>query len=295
MERVIIEVHISRPFLTLALAAGAIGVFSWALSSSEGAIKADLTAAGGSDTGILQQDVKSAEEDIRLSRIEREVLERKEQILRYQLRVLEEDQKKMAANMTPELLKEYRRTHQQLLDLLRDKREAELHILETLRQLWEAEVRGRAIGSVPDGHGKLDWPVTPKYGISAHFMDEGYEERFGMPHQAIDIPVLQGTEILAPAAGTIEKIADNGLGYNYLIVRHEGMGLATLYGHVEEFLVHEGEKVEKGQPIALSGGRPGSRGAGAISTGPHVHMEVITDGKRVDPLLFLADQSSVSR
>lgn len=279
--------------MTLGLLAGVAGVFAFTLSASQQSLKADVTAVGGQGGKTVQEQVKTAEKDIRLSRIERDVLERKEAILRYQLSALEEDRKKMAANMTPELLEEYKRTHDQLIRLLRDKQEAELHILETLRQLWEAEVRGSTIGSSPDGHGELDWPIKPRHGISAVFMDEEYEETFGFPHQAIDIPALQGSKIYAPAAATVEKIADNGYGYSYLILRHDDLGLATLYGHVEGFLVREGEQVQKGQEIALSGGRPGSKGAGAISTGPHLHFEVITDGKRVDPLLYLKDQESL--
>jgi murein DD-endopeptidase MepM/ murein hydrolase activator NlpD len=69
-------------------------------------------------------------------------------------------------------------------------------------------------------------------------------------------------------------------------IRHDN-GLATLYGHVSGFLVQEGQRVRAGDPIALSGGTPGTKGAGRLTTGAHLHFEVYLDGKKVDPLEYL--------
>ena len=99
--------------------------------------------------------------------------------------------------------------------------------------------------------------------------------------------------MLAAADGVVEKVADNGYGFNYLIVRHQSMGLTTLYGHLEDFSVHEGQDVQRGEVIGFSGGRPGSKGAGAISTGPHLHFEAITGGRRIDPLRFLENHEAL--
>jgi len=291
---VIIEIHISRPIITLTILAGCVALFIWITSVGTESVptQADVLNTGGSGT-VPQEEVYLAELELKQTRVQRDVLERKEQILRYQLSALEQDRKKMRANMTPQLIEEYTTTRRTLMELLRDKREAEMHIMETLRQLWDAEARGSSIGYAPDGRGTLKWPIAPKYGISAGFLDEEYEELFGMPHQAIDIPALQGTTVTAAADGIIEKIADNGYGYNYLIIRHKEMGFATLYGHMEEFIAYEGQQVEQGEPIAKSGGRPGSRGAGWLSTGPHLHFEVITGGNRIDPLSYLEDHEAL--
>ena len=130
------------------------------------------------------------------------------------------------------------------------------------------------------------WPVSPSRGISAYFHDEAYRAVMGMVHQAIDIRALQGTPIHAPADGVVYKTRDNGFGYSYIILAHGG-GFMTLYGHVAEIRVIEGEKIKQGQVIGLSGATPGSKGAGLMTTGPHLHFEVLKGGKHVDPLDYL--------
>ena len=130
------------------------------------------------------------------------------------------------------------------------------------------------------------WPVSPSRGISAYFHDESYRMVMGIQHQAIDIRTLQGTPIHAPADGVVYKTRDNGFGYSYIILAHGG-GFMTLYGHVSEIRVIEGEKILEGQVIGLSGATPGTKGAGLMTTGPHLHFEVLKGGKHVDPLDYL--------
>jgi murein DD-endopeptidase MepM/ murein hydrolase activator NlpD len=137
----------------------------------------------------------------------------------------------------------------------------------------------------PSGFNPM-WPVSPSRGISAYFHDPSYRAVFGVNHEAIDIRTSQGTIIRAPADGIVYKVRDNGYGYSYLIIAHTG-GFMTVYGHVSAFLVSEGDKVLVGQAVALSGGTPGSRGAGLMTTGAHLHFEVMQGGKHVDPLDYL--------
>lgn len=132
----------------------------------------------------------------------------------------------------------------------------------------------------------LRWPVTPLRGLSATFRDEGYRRRFGMHHDAIDIPVPQGTPFRSPRNGVVVRAVDNAYGYSYVEVQH-GRNLTTRYGHVSEILVEEGRFVRRGEILGLTGGRPGSHGAGFLTTGPHLHFEVITSGRHVDPLVYL--------
>ena len=132
----------------------------------------------------------------------------------------------------------------------------------------------------------LNWPVSPSRGIAAYFHDPSYYAAFGVQHQAIDIRENQGTLIQAPADGVVYKVKDNGYGYSYLILAHKG-GYMTAYGHVSEFRVKEGEQVKAGQVVALTGGMPGSKGAGTMTTGPHLHFEVLKGGQHVDPLDYL--------
>lgn len=130
------------------------------------------------------------------------------------------------------------------------------------------------------------WPVSPSRGISAYFHDESYRKAMGLPHEAIDIRALQSTPIHAPADGVVYKTRDNGYGYSYIILAHSA-GFMTLYGHVSEIRVKEGEKIKQGQVIGLSGATPGTKGAGLLTTGAHLHFEVLLGGKHVDPLDYL--------
>ncbi|MFH1546745.1 MAG: peptidoglycan DD-metalloendopeptidase family protein [Patescibacteria group bacterium] len=130
------------------------------------------------------------------------------------------------------------------------------------------------------------WPANPARGITAYFLDSSYQQRFGIPHHAIDIRLPQNSRVAAAAPGIIYKAKDNGTGYSYITIAHPG-GLATSYGHISKILVEEGEMVRAGDLIGLSGGIPGTRGAGYITTGAHLHFEVIENGEHKDPLDFL--------
>ncbi|GAB4141091.1 MAG: M23 family metallopeptidase [Patescibacteria group bacterium] len=132
---------------------------------------------------------------------------------------------------------------------------------------------------------KLIWPVSGRK-ITAYFMDPDYKKYFGVNHYAIDISQVQGSPVYASSDGRVVKVRDAGMGYNYLMIQHED-NVSTVYGHVSKFKVAEGDLVEKGQIIALSGGAPGTPGAGRMTTGAHMHFEVIVDGEHVNPLIYL--------
>lgn len=167
--------------------------------------------------------------------------------------------------------------------------------LNELRQAKESGNFDAAVGLKADdfaalsqlrGSSLLAWPVSPALGISAFFHDVEYQGALGVQHQAVDIRATQGTAIHAAADGIVSKAADNGMGYSYIIVAHE-KGLMTLYGHVLDIQVKVGDTVRQGQTIGLTGGMPGTKGAGWLTTGPHLHLEVFKDFKHVDPLLYL--------
>lgn len=132
----------------------------------------------------------------------------------------------------------------------------------------------------------LAWPVSPALGLSALFQDESYRKALGVVHNAVDIRIVQGSKVRAAADGVISKVADNGFAYSYIIIAHPDRML-TLYGHLSEILVEEGQIVRQGQVIGLSGGIPGTKGAGWLTTGAHLHFEVFKNFVHVDPLDFL--------
>lgn len=132
----------------------------------------------------------------------------------------------------------------------------------------------------------LAWPVAPHEGLSATFLDAAYRKRFGLQHYAVDIPVPQGTEVHAAGSAEVIEVRDRGIGYSTITLQHQG-GLETIYGHVSMILVKEGDRVAAGDVIARSGGQTGTRGAGKLTTGPHLHFEVLAGGQPVNPLSSL--------
>jgi len=122
------------------------------------------------------------------------------------------------------------------------------------------------------------WPVigrvTSEYGWRRHPTRGVYQL-----HAGIDIAVPTGTPVRATAAGRVIHAGPNG-GYGLTVVIDHGYGLQTLYAHNARVLVQAGEKVERGDVLALSGST-------GVSTGPHVHYEVHVDGRPVNPREFL--------
>ena len=98
-------------------------------------------------------------------------------------------------------------------------------------------------------------------------------------HPGVDLAEAYGAEIHAAAAGRVEHAGPAG-GYGIMVEIDHGNGLATVYAHMSEALVEEGQEVDRGAVL----GRLGSTGR---STGPHLHYEVRVDGEPVDPERYL--------
>jgi murein DD-endopeptidase MepM/ murein hydrolase activator NlpD len=132
----------------------------------------------------------------------------------------------------------------------------------------------------------LDWPLEAPIIVNAGFKDPEYEISFGREHLGVDFAANQGTDVLAAAEGVVNKIETDSSGYTYLILQHD-TDLVTVYGHLSNTLVKEGDTVFAGQLVAWSGGTPGTPGAGFFTSGPHLHFEVFSGGQFVDPLDML--------
>ena len=98
-------------------------------------------------------------------------------------------------------------------------------------------------------------------------------------HQGIDIGVVVGTPVVAAMEGTVSVVSNIGdYGTHVKIINKD---VTTIYAHCSKILVKEGDKVKKGQKIALSGNT-------GNTTGPHLHFEIRRDERTVDPELILS-------
>jgi len=100
-------------------------------------------------------------------------------------------------------------------------------------------------------------------------------------HKGLDFAGKKGSEVVAVGAGVVSWSGKRS-GYGNLVEVTHGNGYVTRYGHNERNLVKTGDTVEKGQLLALMG----STGR---STGPHVHFEVLRNGKAVNPAKYLGE------
>ncbi|HEX6355133.1 MAG TPA: M23 family metallopeptidase [Actinophytocola sp.] len=121
----------------------------------------------------------------------------------------------------------------------------------------------------------------PKYVMPASgSLTSGFGARWGTTHYGLDIANRMNTPILSAADGiVIEAGPASGFGL-WVRVQHDD-GTVTVYGHVNDYSVREGQRVKAGEQIA----RMGNRG---YSTGTHLHFEVWIDGsKKIDPKPWL--------
>lgn len=125
------------------------------------------------------------------------------------------------------------------------------------------------------------WPVDLTEG---GFVTRG-QVRPGDPaesHPGVDIAIPIGTPVRASGGGSVEAAGtdpDYGL---FVLLRHRE-GYETMYGHASRLLVRDGDQVQAGQVIALSGNS-------GRSTAPHLHFEIRREGRSLDPLTLVKEE-----
>lgn len=98
-------------------------------------------------------------------------------------------------------------------------------------------------------------------------------------HKGIDIIAEKGTEVLAVSDGIVEGAEFNAQYGNHITIKHED-GYETIYAHLQDMSVTEGQKVSVGDVI-------GTVGATGMATGPHLHFELRYNGEPVNPMDYV--------
>ena len=157
---------------------------------------------------------------------------------------------------------------QQLSEELRNQQEA----LAALEQYLLTE--DTIAASIPTGNPVENGWVSSFYGYRIDPFNG--KKTF---HEGLDIAGKTGSDVLAVAEGIVTWVGERG-GYGGLVEVDHGNGYVTRYAHNKTIKVKKGDRVAKGETLALMG----STGR---STGPHVHFEVLRDGQHVNPYNFI--------
>jgi murein DD-endopeptidase MepM/ murein hydrolase activator NlpD len=123
-------------------------------------------------------------------------------------------------------------------------------------------------------HGRM----SGAFGTRRFFNDQ---ER--QPHSGVDIAAPRGTPVTAPADGVVIRVGDYFFNGRTIFIDH-GQGLISMYNHLDRAAVAPGATVTRGQRIA-------DIGMSGRATGPHLHWAVSLNNTRVDPLLFVSEES----
>lgn len=121
----------------------------------------------------------------------------------------------------------------------------------------------------------LDGEITSGFGYRTHPILG--EEKF---HYGMDIAAESGTVIRAFAAGTVSVVAESSDYGKYIIISHPG-GFTSLYAHCSLITASSGQQVALGDPIAEVGDT-------GMTTGPHLHFELMHDSDYLEPMYYVA-------
>lgn len=163
---------------------------------------------------------------------------------------------------------------------------ADVHYLndkEVSREILKEEVIMEAVPKIVERGTKI--PPTYIKPISGGRLSSGFGRRSrptkgaSTYHKGVDWAVPTGTSVYASCGGTVAK-AGWGSGYGYVVYINHEDGRQTRYAHLSKVLVKSGQSVRQGERIALSGNT-------GISSGPHLHFEILIGGSQVNPLKYL--------
>ena len=121
--------------------------------------------------------------------------------------------------------------------------------------------------------------ITSAFGVRVHPV-----YNISLFHSGIDISASEGTRVQTTGDGIV-AFSGYDKGYGQKITINHGYGYKTIYAHLSKSLVRQGQKVKRGDIIALSGNT-------GVSTGPHLHYEVQKDNIKVNPTAYFFDETN---
>jgi murein DD-endopeptidase MepM/ murein hydrolase activator NlpD len=135
------------------------------------------------------------------------------------------------------------------------------------------------------------WPIKGGIGHISMFFGQNENPFTGQYyiHKGIDMSTYrQGDAIVAAADGQVVTVDYDATGFgNYIIIKHKH-GFYTRYGHMQQFRVTTGQRVQQGETIGYIGNT-------GLSTGPHLHYEVHIGSDVVDPFKYINIRSSIAK
>ena len=177
----------------------------------------------------------------------------------------------------------------QLSELERDAVATEVEVDRLLRlSRFELEKYGEVEQSLVKVKDRLDH--TPSIWPTKGWVSRGFGMKYDpftgykQMHRGMDIANRTGTPVVATADGVVKQIRTDNMMGKYIVIDH-GYGFRTRYGHLSKAQVKSGQRVKRGEVIALMGST-------GYSTGPHLHYEVIRNGKFFNPSQYILNDKS---
>lgn len=160
---------------------------------------------------------------------------------------------------------------QRKISILTARTEVALHSYE---DLWKTiEKKEEHLSGIPAISPVKNPKIISGFGIRVHPI-----YKIARRHTGVDFAGKRGEPIYATADGNVSR-KGAGAGYGISVIINHGNGYQTLYAHLSKKIVRGGQKVKRGEII-------GYMGNSGLSSGTHLHYEVIKNGQKIDPLHF---------
>lgn len=269
------------------------------ISTMEMLLLNDSLAEFLSQAKYLENTNSKIKESLQLLKDKKDLLDQNKNVLdskNKELVVLKEDLQRKKDDLSYEqeskgiILEETKSSEAEFQSLLARAKKEQLQAeaeVASIEKLIRQKMAAKDKVKLESGSSDIAWPVK-KNTVTTGFHDADYPYRKIIgEHPAIDIRAAQGSTLRTAADGYVARVKFDGTNsYAYIMIIHND-GLSTVYGHVSAVSVTAEQYVRQGDIIGRTGGYPRTAGAGAFTTGPHLHFEVRKNGIPVNPLNYL--------